>query len=208
VGHGLPRQRLRNERPPGVLPVTPRGSGQEARIRRSTTDELTAADVSAIRAILWAAFPPGDEGFTESDWEHALGGTHFLLELEDDIVAHASVVERELHVAGRALRTGYVEAVATEPSRQGSGLGTRLMTEVDAHIRATFALGALGTGSHHFYERLGWQTWRGPSSVRTANGVEPTPDDDGSILILTTPMTPPLDLGASISCEWRPGDVW
>lgn len=204
----MPRKRLCGKRPPGVLPVSPGRPVLDARVRRSATDELTAADVSAIRAILWAAFPSGDEGFTEADWEHALGGIHVLLELDDRIVAHASVVERELQVAGQPFRTGYVEAVATEPSRQGSGLGTRLMTEVDAHIRTTFALGALGTGSHHFYERLGWQTWKGPSSVRTDEGTEPTPDDDGYILILTTPATPALDLGDPISCEWRPGDVW
>jgi aminoglycoside 2'-N-acetyltransferase I len=38
--------------------------------------------------------------------------------------------------------------------------------------------------------------------------VERTPEEDGGILILRTPMTPPLDLTAALSCEWRPGDVW
>lgn len=164
--------------------------------------------MAAIRAILWAAFPPGEEGFTEDDWQHALGGTHFLLEIDGAIAAHGSVVERELHVGGVPLRTGYVEAVATDPARQGRGLGTRLMTDVNAHIRAEFEVGALGTGSHHFYERLGWMTWQGPSSVRTAHGLERTPDEDGYILVLATPASPALDLHAPISCEWRPGDVW
>jgi hypothetical protein len=31
---------------------------------------------------------------------------------------------------------------------------------------------------------------------------------DGYILVLPTPLTPPLDLSADISCDWRPGDVW
>ncbi|MGZ6267258.1 MAG: GNAT family N-acetyltransferase, partial [Candidatus Limnocylindrales bacterium] len=65
-----------------------------------------------------------------------------------------------------------------------------------------------GTGRHHFYERLGWRTWTGPSCVRTAAGLLPTPDDDGYILVLATPSSPPLDLSAAIECDWRPGDVW
>jgi aminoglycoside 2'-N-acetyltransferase I len=145
---------------------------------------------------------------TEDDWKHALGGTHFILELDGRIVAHASVVERELRVGGRTLRTGYVEAVATTPDRQGKGLGSLLMDDVTAWIRDRFELGALGTGRHSFYERLGWRTWAGPSSVRTPNGDRQTPDDDGYILVLATPSSPALDLSAPISCDWRAGDVW
>jgi len=178
------------------------------RLRRLRTDELTAAEIDAIRTLLWAAFPPGDEGFTEDDWDHAVGGTHFVLDAGGRVVAHASVVERTLHVGGIPLRTGYVEAVATAPTLQGRGLGTIVMRDVDAWIDAGFQLGALGTGSHHFYERLGWRTWRGPSSVRSAAGALPSPDDDGYIMVLATSTSPPLDLDAPISCEWRPGDAW
>jgi aminoglycoside 2'-N-acetyltransferase I len=179
-----------------------------ASVRRVASADLSASEVAIIRTLLWAAFPPGDEGMTEDDWKHALGGTHFILEFDGEIVAHASVVERELHVGGKPLRTGYVEAVATAPDRQGIGLGSRLMGEVTAWIRDRFELGALGTGRHSFYERLGWRTWAGPSSVRTPNGDRRTPDDDGYILVLATPSSPPLDPSAPISCDWRAGDVW
>ena len=178
------------------------------RVRRVPTDELTTAEVSALRALLWAAFPPGEEGFTEEDWQHALGGMHFLLDDDGAIVAHASVVERELHVAGRPLRTGYVEAVATTPAAQGRGLGTIVMRDVTAYVRDEYELGALGTGVHRFYERLGWETWRGPSAVRTVEGLVRTPDDDGYIMVLRTRTSPALDPVSPISCEWRPGDVW
>lgn len=178
-------------------------------LRRLTTDELTAREVQAIRRLLVAAFGSDDEErFTEDDWQHAIGGLHFVVELDGDIVAHASVVERTLHIDGRPLRTGYVEAVATAPDHQGAGLGTMVMRDVGAYIGERFQLGALGTGSHRFYERLGWLTWRGPSSVRTDTGTQPTPEEDGYILVLPTPCSPTLDLTASISCEWRPGDVW
>ena len=124
------------------------------------------------------------------------------------IVAHASVVERELHVDSRALRTGYVEAVATAPDRQGAGFGSLVMAAANAYIREGFELGALGTGRQAFYERLGWRIWTGPTAVRTTDGDHRTPDEDGYIMVLTTPTSPPLDLNATITCEWRPGDVW
>lgn len=137
-----------------------------------------------------------------------MGGIHFVLELDGEIVAYASVVERVLHVDDRPLRTGYVEAVATAPVHQGKGHGTRVMRAVNAHIRDRFELGALDTGSHRFYERLGWLRWRGPSSVRTASGERRTPEEDGYIMVLPTPSSPRLELTAPISCDWREGDVW
>lgn len=176
--------------------------------RRIPTADLTAAEAAALRDLLWTAFPPGEESFTEDDWDHALGGVHIVQEVGGRIVSHASVVERELHVAGRPLRTGYVEAVASDPAHQGRGYGTVVMRDVNAYIRDRFELGALGTGLHHFYERLGWVTWRGPSSVRTHDGLVRTADEDGSILVLRTPSSPDLDLIAPITCDWRPGDVW
>jgi aminoglycoside 2'-N-acetyltransferase I len=177
-------------------------------VRSLATAELTRDEVAAIRDLLWAAFPPGDESFTEEDWAHAVGGTHVVLELGGQIVAHASVVERWLHVADMPLRTGYVEAVATAPPWQRHGLGTLVMERINEIIREKFQLGALGTGEHAFYERLGWRTWQGSSSVRELGGPTPTPGDDGYVMVLDTPTSPNLDLTAPISCEWRPGDVW
>ena len=179
-------------------------------VREVRTGELSADEVAAIRQLLWAAFPPDHEdgGMTEDDWQHALGGTHFLLEDDGGLVGHASVVERILHIADRPIRTGYVEAVAIEPARQRRGLGTKLMEVVDAHIDAGFDLGALGTGDQPFYERLGWEVWQGRSSVRTASGLEPSPDEDGYILVLRTRSSPPLRLTDPVSCDLRPGDSW
>ena len=185
------------------------GNGGDPRLRTLATTQLTEPEIAVIRALMADAFGPDeDERFTDDDWGHALGGTHFVLELGGEIVSHASVVERAIEVDGRPLRTGYVEAVATAPDRQGNGFGSIVMAAADAHIRDRFELGALGTGRHHFYERLGWSRWQGPSSVRTPEGAEPTPDDDAYIMVLATPTSPSLDLSAPISCESRPGDVW
>jgi aminoglycoside 2'-N-acetyltransferase I len=179
-------------------------------IRRLRTEELDASLIKEIRTLLWAAFDSEDEDsrMTEDDWQHALGGIHVLVEVDGRLAAFASVVERELHVDGRPIRTGYVEAVATAPAHQRRGLGTRLMEEVGADIAAEYPLGALATDVHAFYERLGWRTWRGPTSVRTPDGEVRTPEEDGYILVLETPTSPPLDLDAPISCPWRPGDAW
>jgi aminoglycoside 2'-N-acetyltransferase I len=181
-----------------------------ARLRRLPTDQLTATELAAIRDLMGLAFGSApDDAFTEEDWQHTIGGTHFVLEVAGEIISHASVIERELHVDGRPLRTGYVEAVATLPQRQGMGHGTRVMGEVNDYVAANFELGALGTSSQGFYERLGWQIWRGPTFVRTPAGDQRTQDEDGGILVLLTPASPPdLVFHASISCEWRPGDVW
>jgi aminoglycoside 2'-N-acetyltransferase I len=178
------------------------------RLRSLPTDALTPDELLAIRALMDSAFGTGDEAFADEDWEHSLGGLHVVLDLDGEIVSHASVVERTLEIGGRPFRTGYVEAVATDPNGQRQGFGTRVMTAATEHIRATFELGALGTGRHAFYERLGWQTWQGPAFVRTSDGEQRTPDEEGYILVLRTPSSPPFDLAERISCDWRTGDVW
>jgi aminoglycoside 2'-N-acetyltransferase I len=178
-------------------------------LRRLGTDELAPEEVDAIRALMADAFgDEEEERFTDHDWAHAIGGTHVVLDVDGRIVAHASLVERAIQVGGRPVRTGYVEAVATAPDRQGRGFGTIVMRAIGELIRDGFELGVLGTGRQHFYQRLGWRSWLGPSAVRTADSLRPTPDDDGYLMVLATATSPDLDLSAPISCEWRPGDVW
>lgn len=194
-----------------MLPVTIRTMREPhgLPVRKVRTNELTAAEIEAIKELMVVAFAEDEHGgFTEEDWQHSIGGTHFVLEVDGTIVCHASVVERELHVTGVPLRTGYVEAVATAPERQRRGYGSAVMRAVNEFVGLNFELGALGTGSQAFYERLGWLIWRGPTFVRTPTGDERTSDEDGYILVLPTAGSPTLDLDAPISCEWRPGDVW
>ena len=56
------------------------------------------------------------------------------------------------------------------------------------------------------YARLGWEFWRGPLFIRRADRLIPTPDED--VMILRLPKTPPLDLEAPLSAEWREGELW
>jgi len=184
--------------------------GRHLILRQVTTDQLTTAEVARLRELMRDAFAAHEHGgFTDDDWQHALGGTHFLLEADGAIVCHASVVTRELHVDNVPLTTAYVEAVATDPAGQRQGLGSQVMRTVGDFIDAgDWQLAALGTGSQRFYERLGWRVWDGPSSVRMAKGNVATPEEDGYIMVRLTPRSPGIDWSASISCDWRPGDVW
>jgi aminoglycoside 2'-N-acetyltransferase I len=159
-------------------------------VRRATTAELTAVELEAVRRLLFAAFAGR---FDAHDWEHTLGGLHVLATEE-----------------GREVATGYVEGVATRADRRGLGLATRVMREVGRVIEHDHQLGALSDGTRipGFYQRLGWETWQGPTWAAGPRGPERTADDDGSILVLRTPATAELDLTAPITCDWRPGDIW
>ena len=177
-------------------------------MRRVATEDLTEREIEELRSLFDRAWSDDPEGFADEDWAHAVGGLHFIEQADGGgIVAHASVVERELQTGGHRLATGYVEAVATHPSHQRRGLGSTVMREVAQHIDATFSLGALG-GDPGFYEPLGWIAWRGPTFVRTDEGLVRTREEDGSVLVRLTPSSPELDIFAPISCGWRSGDVW
>ena len=97
----------------------------------------------------------------------ALGGWHVLVTADDGaLVAHASVVPGRLLVADRLFQSGYVEAVGTAPSRHGTGVGSLAMEAIGELLPRPFELGALATGRWSFYERLGWERWRGPTYAR------------------------------------------
>jgi aminoglycoside 2'-N-acetyltransferase I len=177
-------------------------------VRRVPSNALSSEEVESLRGLFDAAWRGGPEAFSAEDWDHALGGFHFMMEENGALVTHASVVERELHSSGHRLSTGYVEAVATSPTHQRRGLGSALMGEVTQYIDQAFQLGALNTGSPAFYERLGWVVWEGPTFVRTSTGPVRTAEEDGNVLVRLTPSSPELDISAPISCEWRRGDVW
>ena len=132
--------------------------------------------------------------------------THVLAKLDGVLVSHALWVTRWLQAgSGLLLRTAFVEAVATDPAYQGRGYSTQVMQTLQAAI-ADYDLAGLSTGRPGFYARLGWQSWRGPLFVRTEVGLLATPTD--SVMILSLPHTPPLDLAGPLSAEWRVGELW
>jgi aminoglycoside 2'-N-acetyltransferase I len=82
------------------------------------------------------------------------------------------------------------------------------MDNIAEIIERDFQLGALSTGVQYYYERLGWERWRGPTYVDSPSGRVRTEDEDDGILVLRTATTRDLDLAASLTCDWREGDVW
>jgi aminoglycoside 2'-N-acetyltransferase I len=174
-------------------------------LRTAHTADLDAATLGAARALLYDVF--GDE-LEESDWEHALGGVHALVWEGDELIGHASVVMRRLLHDGRALRCGYVEAVAVRADHQRRGHGGALMEAVERVIRGAYDLGALGGTDEgaRLYLRRGWKLWEGPLFALTPSGVVRTEDVDGAVYVL--PVSAPLDLAGDLTCDWRDGDVW
>jgi aminoglycoside 2'-N-acetyltransferase I len=174
-------------------------------VRRLTTAEASNDLLAEIRHLLDEAFE-GD--FSNEDWEHALGGWHVVVEVGDAVVSHAAVVPRILEVAARPFPTGYVEGVATAAERQREGLGSLAMTEIAEVIRREFELGALSTGDHGFYERLGWERWQGPTFVRHGSALIRTEEEDDGVMVLRFGSTTDVELTAALTCESRPGDDW
>ncbi|MGA8257685.1 MAG: GNAT family N-acetyltransferase [Nocardioides sp.] len=174
------------------------------RVIAAHTGELASDELGAIRVLLDAAF---DGRFDDHDWEHSLGGMHALvLEGDDKVIAHGSLVQRRLLHEGRSLRTGYVEGVATRADRRRAGHGSTVMTALERLAPAydVLALSA-SAAAVPFYEARGWTVWRGASSVLSPEGLLPTPDDDGAIYVLGGAG---LDLDEPLICDWRNGDVW
>lgn len=169
------------------------------------TADVDPATLHAARAMLEAVFE-GD--FEDADWEHSLGGMHALAWDGDELVGHASLIQRRLLHGGRALRAGYVEGVGVRADRQRQGYGGAMMDALERIIRAAYDLGALGATDDgaRLYLARGWQRWRGPTSAITPDGVVRTAEEDGFIYVL--PGAAELDLTGELACDWRDGDVW
>jgi aminoglycoside 2'-N-acetyltransferase I len=173
-------------------------------LRTAHTADLDAASHQAARALLYDVF----DDMTDEDWEHALGGMHALLWEGPELIGHASLIQRRLLCGGRALRTGYVEAVAVRADQRRRGHGAAMMAALEQVLRGAYDVGALGTTDEgaDFYASRGWQPWQGPTSALTPTGIQRTADEDGCIFVLE--LAVPLDLSGELTCDWRDGDVW
>ncbi len=151
-------------------------------------------------------------GFTDSDWEHVLGGMHALICDHGATIAHAAVVQRRLLCGGSALRCGYVEGVAVREDWRGQGLANALMDAVEQVLRGAYEIGALSSSEagRHLYTSRGWLPWLGKTSVLSPPGITRTPDDDNTLYVLPVGLPDHLELDTTteITCDWREGNVW
>ncbi len=168
----------------------------------SHAPDLTITQQRDIIEICTAAY---EENF-DRIFELLPGSTHVIARLHGKPVSHAAWVTRWLQPADhRLLRTAYVEAVATAPAYQGRGFGTAVLQQLQQHI-SEYDLGALSPSDPDFYERLGWELWRGPLAIRMEEGLLPTPDEQ--VMILRLARTPDLDLTTLLTAESREGELW
>jgi aminoglycoside 2'-N-acetyltransferase I len=169
------------------------------------TADLARPTLDAARALLHDAFA-GD--FEDSDWEHALGGMHALVWHGEELIGHASVIQRRLVHDGRALRAGYVEGVGVRADHRRHGHGASMMEALERVIRGAYDIGALGAtdAGVPLYAGRGWQLWEGRLSMLTPSGVKPTPEESGCIYVL--PVAAALDRTGDLTADWRDGDAW
>lgn len=179
--------------------------GGMSRVHVLSTADLSAEWRGRLRALLDDAF---DGDFSDDDWEHALGGWHVVVTDGPLPVAHAAVVPRAIDVGARTFRAGYVEAVGTAPAAQGAGHGSRAMAEATRLVQRDHELGVLGTGRHAFYERLGWERWRGAAFVLRDGERVRTPGEEDGLMVLRFGPSAGVALTDPIACRPRRGDDW
>ncbi len=170
------------------------------------SDQVDDAARVALRQLWAEAF--GDR-FDDHDADHAYGGVHVLATADGELVGHASAVPRRIRTGDDWWDVGYVEAVATRPTAQRSGVGAAVMRLLHEEIDVRWPIAFLSTGrARDFYLRLGWEVWQGPTAVLTDAGEVATDEEHGGILVRRTGSSAGLDLDLSLTCEDRPGDAW
>ena len=171
------------------------------------TDGLSEEVRSAIVDVCVAAHDEPEFIFLFTRYiQH--GGRHVIGYDDGRLVAHAVATTRFVQIDdSHMMRTAYIDAVSTHPDVQGRGYGSDVMRRLAAALD-DHEIGALETDKPHFYERLGWRLWRGPLAGRDLDGtVEPTPDQTG-VMVLELPMSPALDLDASLTILRQPERIW
>ncbi|MGW1768780.1 GNAT family N-acetyltransferase [Streptomyces sp. NPDC002073] len=181
-------------------------TGTPTQTRIAHTAQLARPEREELRLLLDAAFE-GD--FGDEDFEHALGGMHVLLREAGELVAHGSVVQRRVLHGGRALRTGYVEAVCVRADRRRRGLAGRVMAELERIVDRAYVLGALSASEAGaaLYAGRGWQRWPGRIGALGPAGPVALPEEEGSLFLWLPPDPSPLDAGGRLDFDWRDGDV-
>jgi aminoglycoside 2'-N-acetyltransferase I len=164
-------------------------------MRRAVIDVCNAANATTEFAALFDVYIPS-------------GGRHVVGRLDGRIVSHAVATTRHAQPEGHpVLRTAFLDAVATDPVAQHRGVATAVLRRL-GEVLDDYAIGCLQTDVTRFYERIGWERWRGPLAGRRDDGtLVPTPGQRG-VMVLRLPTTPPLDLDGLLTIECQPNRVW
>ena len=133
--------------------------------------------------------------------------THVLGYYNELLVCHALWITRYLQAGTNPMMlTAYVEAVATEAKYRSRGFASAVMKHLVGEVQE-YDLAALSPFSVEYYQRLGWELWKGPLFIRTKDNLVPSLDQE-EVMIFRLPKTPLLDLTTPHSAEWRNGELW
>ncbi len=179
------------------------------RVRVRERSSYGPAELDELRRWLEQAYDDGP--WRPEHWDEIGPGPHVVAEDDDGaLLAHACVAWVHVSIGDMELRAGYLEDVATRDDMRGRGYGRAVVTATHPLIGAEAEVGFLATGSQPFYERLGWERWRGPSSVIETDGTQtPTPEEDGSLMVLRFPETPDFSVDLPVSRPRRdPDEAW
>jgi predicted N-acetyltransferase YhbS len=180
----------------------PVSSGADLRLRLVPEAELTEDDHARIRGLLVAAFPEYAELFAVDSWWGARPEYRLWLEEADrSLLAHLEFERRTVLVGDQEVPIAGTGEVAVHPTRQGQGLGCRLMHELRRILRTEVpaSFGFLGCRDEvvDFYEHTGWVRIDRPTRYLRPNDTAWV-TDLGPNLIL--PALAPAD-------AWPDGDV-
>ncbi|MFD3540875.1 GNAT family N-acetyltransferase [Streptomyces sp. NPDC058662] len=178
----------------------------DTRTRLVHTSQLGPGALEEVRDLLDAAFE-GD--FSDEDFEHGLGGMHALVREGGRLVAHGSVVQRRVVHGGRALRLGYVEAVAVRRDLRRRGLAGHVMAALEEVIAGAYVLGGLSASEEGaaLYAGRGWTVWGGRIGALAPGGPVLLPEEEGSTYLWAPPGALLPDPAGRLDFDWRDGDV-
>jgi aminoglycoside 2'-N-acetyltransferase I len=170
------------------------------------TQDLTPELRAAVIRVCIAAHD--SEEFNKLFYYVAERGRHALTYAGGRLVSHAVATTRWVQPAGHGeMKTAFIDAVSTLPSEQGNGYGSAAMRALAGEV-ADYDIGCLQTDKPGFYQRLGWELWRGPLAGRGDGGeLIPTPEQQG-VMVLPLPRTPTIDLDALLTIECQPERIW
>ncbi|MFF1341238.1 GNAT family N-acetyltransferase [Streptomyces sp. NPDC058290] len=178
----------------------------DIRTRLAHTSQLGPDLLGEVRALLDEAF---DGEFSDEDFEHALGGMHALVYEGERLTAHGSVVQRRVVHTDRAMRCGYVEAVAVRAGARRRGLGSAVMAGLEGVIGRAYVLGALSASDAGaaLYTSRGWTVWGGRIGTLASPWPQALPEEEGSTYLWVPDGGVLPDPAQGLWFDWRNGDV-
>lgn len=168
-----------------------------------TTQELGEAGRAELRAMLELSFPRYDG----TSWDHCLGGVHYLVRYGGRLVCHGALVPRYFRQGSRTLNGVYGESMATVPDLRHRGLGSIVVAMATAEVRMHYDIGVFAASKYAFYERQGWQKWRGPTFVDDGPDTRPAAPDRGAVMF-RLPENSTVSPDADLATDMRSGDIW